>query len=485
MRHSIRKVQQQTLIPRDRLLATLRADAPGVVLGILILAVGLGAFILYRLRARSKEPTLLWFGLFALLYGVRVLLDTPVVRFTLQLADTLDAYVIAAITYSIPIPALMFIREAFPAQKDRLKWVIRFQIAFAVVGIALDLALRRPLALQQVNNVLALGYTVVFVSLLFVGKPGANTAALRIGLLTFSLTIVLSNLASLGILPLAFNWEPVGFVVLLAALGKVIAQRLIDNEERLVSIEKELEIARRIQLSILPREMPGDKRLRIAARYLPMTAVAGDFYEFLTPTPNQLGILVADVSGHGVPAALIASMVKVAIAAQLPHADDPARVIAGMNQTLCGKLQGQFVTAAYLFLDLDSFTLRYAAAGHPPLLWQHSKSGEIEPVEENGMVLGFFAHARYTTVEHALAAGDRFLLYTDGLLEATNGTEEFYGPARLQTSLAETPPGDADHAVSEVLERLSAWSGRVGTLQEDDLTAVYVEVAGTDVPASD
>ena len=83
-----------------------------------------------------------------------------------------------------------------------------------------------------------------------------------------------------------------------------------------------------------------------------MTAVAGDFYDFLEMDAHRIGILVADVSGHGVPAALIASMVKVAFAAQREHAESPAAVLAGMNETLCGRLAGQYVTAAYLFVDI-------------------------------------------------------------------------------------------------------------------------------------
>ena len=99
-----------------------------------------------------------------------------------------------------------------------------------------------------------------------------------------------------------------------------------------------------------------------------MTAVAGDFYDFLVIDPERVGILVADVSGHGVPAALIASMVKVAFAAQKDHADTTAAVLAGMNETLCGRLAGQYVTAAYLFIDTRSRMIRYGAAGHPPML---------------------------------------------------------------------------------------------------------------------
>jgi len=104
--------------------------------------------------------------------------------------------------------------------------------------------------------------------------------------------------------------------------------------------------------------------LDIAARYLPMSAVAGDFYDFLFIDEKRIGILIADVTGHGIPAALIASMLKVAFAAQAHHANDPACVLAGLNRALCGKFEEHFVTAAYLFIDLENYLLRYSAAGH-------------------------------------------------------------------------------------------------------------------------
>ena len=120
---------------------------------------------------------------------------------------------------------------------------------------------------------------------------------------------------------------------------------------QLSAIQHELEMARKIQLSILPREVPRVEGVEIAARYVPMTSVAGDFYDFIPVDDKRFGALVADVSGHGVPAALVASMLKIALAAQSPHASDPARVLAGLNQALCGKFATHFVTAAYLFVD--------------------------------------------------------------------------------------------------------------------------------------
>ena len=172
---------------------------------------------------------------------------------------------------------------------------------------------------------------------------------------------------------------------------------------QLLTIQNEMETARQIQLSILPREIPAIGGLEIVARYIPMTAVAGDFYDFIIVDERHLGILVADVSGHGMPAALIASMLKVALSAQEPHAADPAQVLLGLNRALCGKFQHHYVTAAYVFVDMEKRTLTYAGAGHPPLLMWGGRSPGVRDLTENGLFLGKFDFATYSSVEVPLA----------------------------------------------------------------------------------
>jgi sigma-B regulation protein RsbU (phosphoserine phosphatase) len=257
----------------------------------------------------------------------------------------------------------------------------------------------------------------------------------------------------------------------------VVVIRTVEREERLVALDKELEIARRIQQSILPQQLPRLPGLEVVARYRPMTAVAGDFYDFLRVDGRGLGIVVADVSGHGVSAALFASMVKVAISAQLAHADDPAHVLAGMNQTLSGQLSGQFVTAAYLFVDLAARRMRYGAAGHPALLWWRKAARTLEPIIENGMVLGLMPQAAYTFVERQIGGGDRFLLYTDGLIEATNSAGEPFGEERLQNFLRASADLSADQVASAAMDHLGRWVGySAGRSQEDDLTILVVDL---------
>jgi phosphoserine phosphatase RsbU/P len=203
-----------------------------------------------------------------------------------------------------------------------------------------------------------------------------------------------------------------------------------------------------------------------------MTALAGDFYDFLGMDSERVGVLVADVSGHGVPAALIASMVKVALAAQSDRADQPAAVLAGMNQSLFGRLAGQYVTAAYVFIDTRSSSIRYAAAGHPPMLRLVRCSRETHAVEENGLPLGFRESTSYTEVELSLQGGDRLLLYTDGLIEATNADGDFFGIDRLKATPACGSALQLYAAADHLLHSIDTWSGLP---QGDDFTIVLVD----------
>jgi serine phosphatase RsbU (regulator of sigma subunit) len=232
-----------------------------------------------------------------------------------------------------------------------------------------------------------------------------------------------------------------------------------------------METARQIQLSILPREIPVIQGLDIAARYIPMTSVAGDFYDFIVVDEKRIGILVADVSGHGMPAALISSMLKIALAAQIGCASDPARVLAGLNQALYGKFQGHFVTAAYVLVDTESHILRYAGAGHPPLVVRDDSAGETREFVENGLFLGFFPDATYTSVEIPFRKGDWSALYTDGILETTNLSEEQFGMDRFKLFLQNNHHLSAGQLVDRFLDELSVWSDTAsGREPEDDIT---------------
>ena len=245
---------------------------------------------------------------------------------------------------------------------------------------------------------------------------------------------------------------------------------------QLVEINLELEMARQIQLSILPRDTPKIRGLHIVARYLPMTSVAGDFYDFIIVDDKRVGILVADVSGHGLSSALIASMLQVALTAQAAHASEPERVLSGLNQALCGKFERNFVTAAYVFVDMEKKLMTYAGAGHPPLLFSRKSAGKVSAVTENGLFLGMFPEATYASLQLPVQAEDRVVLYTDGIPETKSPSEQEFGTARFIKFMENNRSLAVDHFADGLLDELSRWSEQPrGQGQQDDITVLTID----------
>jgi phosphoserine phosphatase RsbU/P len=246
--------------------------------------------------------------------------------------------------------------------------------------------------------------------------------------------------------------------------------------EQLHAINNELELARQIQLSILPHSLPQLPGLDMAARFLPMTSVAGDFYDFIQIDNTHLGMLMADVSGHGLPSALIASMLQVALTAQVGHSSEPAKVLRGLNRALCGKFTDNFVTAAYVYVDLEKNLMRYAGAGHPPVLQFRNATGKAAQVLQNGLILGMFEEATYEVLELALEPGDRHILYTDGILEAANPAEELYGADRFMRFMEANKSLAADPFADAFLAEIANWTGPSADQgQQDDITLLLFD----------
>ena len=245
---------------------------------------------------------------------------------------------------------------------------------------------------------------------------------------------------------------------------------------QLRALNDELEMARQIQLSILPHTVPELPGLDIVARFYPMTSVAGDFYDFLQIDDKHIGILIADVSGHGLPSALIASMLQVALTAQVGHASEPAKVLTGLNKALCGKFTMNFVTAAYIYMDSEKNLMRYAGAGHPPILQYRHSTQKASPLMENGLVLGMFEDAEYTALELPLEPSDRYVLYTDGIPEAASPSGELYGTDRFLRFLENKHFLNAEEFADAFLEDIAKWSGQSDERgQQDDITLVLFD----------
>jgi sigma-B regulation protein RsbU (phosphoserine phosphatase) len=446
------------------------------------LSIALAAIALFFFRRSVRNLTLIYFGLLCILYGVRLLTTLSSFRALFDRPEIFWTYLNWFITCIIILPLSLFLYQlADEYLRKLIQWVLALQSAFAIFGIlgaASGLSLTK---LYLANNAMIL-LTLVAVAILLAAiksRPGADqplSQEFRVfiaGFLFWMVFVLQANLVGLRKLP-SHNVEFVGFLGFVACLGYVSAHRTFANEERLLAINKELEIARRIQSSTLPQSVPALAGLDIAARYVPMSAVAGDFYDFLYVDEKQVGILVADVTGHGVPAALIASMIKVAFAGQAEHADDPAGVLTGLNLALCGKFEEHFVTAAYLFVDLERNRLRYSAAGHPPMMLVSRGAQKTREIEENGLMLGMFPEASYSAVEIGIGGGDRCLLYTDGVIEARNAAQEEFGRLRCREFLETHRDIPAGQFVDDLLKRIAVFSGQL-TAQEDDITLLVLD----------
>lgn len=300
-----------------------------------------------------------------------------------------------------------------------------------------------------------------------------NHRVLAVGTIAFAVEALYNSLSR----PLGFDpphlFDHFGFGMLLFAFGYVAVQQVFANERRLVAVENELDIARKIQAAILPGSVPALPSLRISAAYRPMTAVAGDFYDFICADERHVGILVADVAGHGVPAALIASMIKVALQSVTNCADDPGAVLRGLNHVLAGQTHSQFVSAAYLWFDMESRTARYSAAGHPPLLrW---KDATLERIESNGFLFGMFQESDYPVFTMSIDRGERFVLYTDGVSEAENGRGDYFGDGRFEEVVRAGQRNTAAELSEEMLSEVGRWRPH-STPQQDDITLVIIDV---------
>ncbi|HXZ39567.1 MAG TPA: PP2C family protein-serine/threonine phosphatase [Terriglobales bacterium] len=456
-------------------LTAFHRDAPYLFLGAAFVAVGLVAAAFAAIR-RKHDSLLIYFALFAALYGLRLWIQSRLLGMTVP-DSAFYTRLRSGIDYIVLIPAFLFFTAlGLPRQFERA-------VGYAGVGIGCALAAANfsfgdSPYYHLINNIVVVAAFSFFLIRFMTdssaqrsGPAAADFAVIRWGLLIFVAFVVWENIA--GLLSVPPKVEPFGFAAFLCTLGYVAARRTLQRDQQLNEIQKELDVARRIQLSILPAEFPKSAHFRVAARYVPMTSVAGDFYDYIVADDHQAGLLIADVSGHGVPAALIASMVKLAAASQRALADEPSRFLSGMNSALFGNTQNQFVTAAYVHLNADSRELRYSAAGHPPMLLL--RNGGVTEIEENGLILAAFDFASYSNATHHLEPGDRLLLYTDGIVDVSITSGDFFGQDRLRESLRETAGLSASAAADSIIASVREWSAK----QEDDLTVLVCDYMPT------
>ncbi len=270
--------------------------------------------------------------------------------------------------------------------------------------------------------------------------------------------------------------------------------KLKDAQKRLVVSERlarELEIAKDIQMGLLPKETPSLEHLEIGTLYRAAAQVGGDLYDFFWVSENELGIVVADVSGKGVPGSLVMTMAKAVIRAKAIKSDapdhnlpvgtegEPASVIRKTNQMIHHDIKkGMFITANYGVLNVNTCHFQFVSAGHNDTLVYNSGTQELREYNPKGIALGLDKGMLFDKMLQSqnlkLAHGDLLLQYTDGISEAMNEQGEEFGDDRLKEAIRKYAHRNVDDFLHSLDQEIRSFSE--GFAQNDDITAVVVKV---------
>jgi serine phosphatase RsbU (regulator of sigma subunit) len=279
---------------------------------------------------------------------------------------------------------------------------------------------------------------------------------------------------TIGKLPflLLITWSPARLAQELRrreAARREVERRAMTLEAAEERRRQELETARRVQVSLLPLTLPERRGVAVASFSQPAREVGGDTFDVIDLPDGRLLVVVADVSGKGMPAALLAAAVQQAV--RQFAGPDPAAVLAGVNRMLLeNSLDQMFVTALCVVLDPRDGRATAANAGHPPLLWWNERERRLVPMRDHGPILGIVSEWSAPTREWLLGPGDALMLYTDGVEDAKTGPEERLGEEALIERLGRSAPESAAEWIERVRHTLNAcveWP--------DDVTAVVLQ----------
>ena len=273
-----------------------------------------------------------------------------------------------------------------------------------------------------------------------------------------------------------FVTKPIDFNDLEITIRKTLKhietmQNALESRDRLVAITRELEVATQVQMSILPHDRSHSETHEIQAMMIPAREIGGDFYNYFSLDDALIGLIIADVSGKGIPAALFTMVTQTLLKGAVRNFASPARCLSEVNELLAEDNEScVFVTVFYGILDLRDGNFRYCNGGHnPPRLVRSDSGVEMLPTTGN-VVLGVFPGHGYVDGEVQLNPGDTLFLYTDGISEAQNARSEEFGEQRLDKKLTSLKQATARDVVNEVVDAVHLFVE--DTPQSDDITCI-------------
>jgi sigma-B regulation protein RsbU (phosphoserine phosphatase) len=245
----------------------------------------------------------------------------------------------------------------------------------------------------------------------------------------------------------------------------------IARQER--RLERDLALARELQMRLLPQTLPKLAHLELAAKFVPARAIGGDLYDFIPYSLSRLGIVIGDVSGKGAPAAIYAALVSGILRSHAPIEPGPAEMLRAVNLSLAERrIEAQFVSLIYAVWDDQHRTLLVSNSGLPRPI--HVHAGKNHVIEATGLPLGLFDDANYDEFRFKMKPGDMFVFFSDGILDARNRRGELFGRGRVEKLVAECFGNSADCVVDTLFKAVAEHSAGVETF--DDQTVVAIKV---------
>jgi two-component system sensor histidine kinase ChiS len=252
-----------------------------------------------------------------------------------------------------------------------------------------------------------------------------------------------------------------------------LAATKIELEDALHNINEELDTARRVQRAFLPQDTCTIEGAEICALYSPTGRVGGDLYDIIPLDDHRTAILMVDVAGHGVPAALISAMAKLSFARHIRKGIGPKEIFLRVNSELIHYMPPErFVTAFLGFLDTDAMTFTHARAAIPPAILFHKQTLSCEFLSAGGTFIGMFPEIRFDEKTVSVASGDKLVMFTDGLTECINEKGEMFGKSRLEKCIIDSADLDVDETTAAILREVRLFTG--GSPQSDDITLVII-----------
>ena len=261
------------------------------------------------------------------------------------------------------------------------------------------------------------------------------------------------------------------------SLEQKVAQRTKTIQAQSLELEKQIQIAQKIQSSLLPEAIPDINNARVSFKYQPMMGVGGDFIDFYYKNEDELVLFICDVSGHGVPAAFLATMVKMTLQNCYDRMLRPSEALKKVQSTLKGKMSGHFISAVYCNIDLVSGVMRLSNAGHlPPILV--SSEGELKMIQMKGRVISENFPVKVEEQIILLSPGDKFILYTDGVTEARNSSNEMLGEEKLHEIIHANFKNSTNDLCNNIYNSVLSFTGDVSGQFTDDITILAAEYLG-------